>query len=80
MSRQAGSGISMSKPPADAEIVQEVELGLRSLAVPVRDSWGRVVASLNTGTAAVHATPDALRDTCLPALLKVQDGLRRVLT
>ncbi|MBM2294636.1 helix-turn-helix domain-containing protein [Sulfitobacter pseudonitzschiae] len=62
-----------------AVIDQEVELGLRSLAVPIMDAKGRVVAALNIGMASLHATPTELRDTYLPALLKVQEGLRRVL-
>lgn len=63
-----------------AAINQEIELGLSSLAVPILDTHGRTVAALNTGMATVHATPEAIRDTFLPALLKVQDGLRRVLS
>ena len=59
---------------------QEVELGLSSLAVPIYDSRGRVVAALNTGMATLHATPEAIDTIYLPALLKVQEGLRRSLT
>ncbi|MBN8629888.1 MAG: helix-turn-helix domain-containing protein [Rhodobacterales bacterium] len=62
-----------------ALVDQEVELGLRSLAVPVLDMRGRVVAALNCGMAAVPADPAETVATVLPALLKVQDGLRRVL-
>ena len=58
---------------------QEVELGLRSLAVPVLDTRGRVVAALNTGMAAVASDPAEAATALLPALLKVQEGLRRVL-
>lgn len=58
---------------------QEVELGLRSLAVPVMNSRGRVVAALNTGMAAVPPDPAQSVAQFLPALLKVQEGLRRVL-
>jgi IclR family pca regulon transcriptional regulator len=36
-----------------------LEAGLRSLAVPVRDSAGRVVAALNVGT---HAQRVSLQD------------------
>lgn len=62
-----------------AVIDQEVEAGLRSLAVPLYSAHGRVVAALNTGVAAVQSEADDLRGLYLPALLKVQDGLRRVL-
>lgn len=62
-----------------ALIDQEVELGLRSIAVPLFSAQGRVVAALNTGVAAVQVSPRDLVDLYLPPLLKVQDGLRRVL-
>jgi len=62
-----------------AVIDQEVEIGLRSLAVPVYDSRDRVVAALNTGMAAAQASLDDLVAIYLPALLKVQSGVRRVL-
>lgn len=62
-----------------AVIDQEVELGLRSQAVPVFNARGKVVAALNTGMAALQAEPDDLVNLYLPALQKVQDGLRRVL-
>lgn len=60
-------------------IDQEVELGLRSLAVPVYNARGKTVAALNIGMAAVQNEPHDLVDKYLSDLLKVQDGLRRVL-
>ncbi|MER5171187.1 IclR family transcriptional regulator [Thioclava kandeliae] len=62
-----------------ATIDQEVELGLRSLAVPIYDARGRVVAALNTGFAALHGDMAAIIREYLPALQKVQSGLRRML-
>lgn len=62
-----------------AIIDQEVELGLRSIAVPLYSVHGRVVAALNTGVAAVQAEGAELAGLYLDALLKVQEGLRRVL-
>ncbi len=63
-----------------ALVDQEVELGLRSLAVPVYNMRGQVIAALNTGMAAVHAdTQEIIRD-FLPALLRLQDSLRRLLS
>lgn len=58
---------------------QEIESGLRSLAVPVQDMRGRTVAALNTGMAATHHEISGMIETFLPALTKVQGGLRRVL-
>ncbi len=58
---------------------QEIETGLRSLAVPLRDGRGATVAALNTGMAATHADPQQVVEQYLPALRKVQTGLSRVL-
>lgn len=60
-------------------IDQEVETGLRALAVPVLDGRGKVIAALNTGMAATHPDPQDLVADYLPRLRKVQAGLRRVL-
>ena len=62
-----------------ALIDQEVETGLRSIAVPVLDARGATVAALNTGMAATQDGAETLVRDYLPALQKVQAGLRRVL-
>ncbi|OWY06986.1 IclR family transcriptional regulator C-terminal domain-containing protein [Thioclava sp. IC9] len=62
-----------------AVIDQEVEIGLRSIAVPLHDIHGRVVAALNTGMAASADPAETLIETYLPELTRVQTGLRRVL-
>jgi len=62
-----------------ALIDQEVELGLRSIAVPLISARGRVVAALNTGVAAVQGSAGDLLTLYLPPLLKVQAGMRRIL-
>jgi IclR family pca regulon transcriptional regulator len=51
-----------------AIVDQELELGLRSLAVPVRRPDGTVVAALNVGVQAGRVEPDRLERTFLPAL------------
>ncbi|HET9077981.1 MAG TPA: IclR family transcriptional regulator C-terminal domain-containing protein [Acidimicrobiales bacterium] len=51
-----------------ALVDQELEDGLRSVAVPIRDSAGRVVAALNMSTHASRATPEQLRRRVLPRL------------
>lgn len=58
---------------------QEIETGLRSIAVPVQDARGRVVAAMNIGVSAARATPDEMRARFLPALQGVQDSLRKML-
>lgn len=71
--------IREARETGHAVIDQEVETGLRSIAVPLYTASGKVVAALNTGVAAVQASPRELETLYLPALLKIQDGLRRVL-
>lgn len=60
-------------------IDQEVELGLRSIAVPVLNVRGQVVAALNIGAAVVQTEPADLVRACLHQMLTVQAGLQRVL-
>jgi IclR family pca regulon transcriptional regulator len=58
-----------------ALVDQELEDGLRSIAAPVRDRSGAVVAALNVSVHASRANLDTLRRTYLPALL---DTTRRI--
>lgn len=55
---------------------QEIELGLRSIAVPLFDSRHRVIAALNVGVAAVQSDPDELKALYLDKLLAVQQALK----
>jgi IclR family pca regulon transcriptional regulator len=51
-----------------ALVDQELEPGLRSIAVPIIDGAGRTVAALNIGTHAARVTIDRLRREFLPPL------------
>ena len=51
-----------------ALVDQELEEGLRSLAVPVRDREGRAVAAVNVSTHAGLGSVEATREALLPAL------------
>ncbi|MEV0371631.1 IclR family transcriptional regulator C-terminal domain-containing protein [Streptomyces sp. NPDC050636] len=51
-----------------ALVDEELEEGLRSIAVPVRDRTGRVVSAVNVSTHAGRCTADEARETILPAL------------
>ncbi|SOC36245.1 IclR family transcriptional regulator [Rhizobium subbaraonis] len=63
-----------------ALIDQEVEIGLRSIAVPLKTVRGQTVAALNVGLAAVTAEPvSALAERYLAPLLAVQKELARML-
>jgi IclR family pca regulon transcriptional regulator len=61
-------------------IDQEIELGLRSIAVPLFDSRGATVAALNVGVAAMQDDAAKLRDLYLAKLLAVQQAVRPLLT
>jgi IclR family pca regulon transcriptional regulator len=57
---------------------QGVELGFRSISVPLRRRDGRIIAALNIG---VHSVPlDVMRRTFLPKLAATADALRQQLT
>jgi IclR family pca regulon transcriptional regulator len=47
---------------------EELELGLRSIAVPVTSQTGRVVAAMNSGVAAARVSRRDLVDRILPEL------------
>ncbi|ADO44235.1 IclR family transcriptional regulator (plasmid) [Ketogulonicigenium vulgare Y25] len=59
-----------------ATIDQEVEIGLRSIALPLMNGHGRVVAAVNIGTAASRTTMADLTTRLLPALGALQTELR----
>ena len=48
---------------------QELEIGLRSIAVPVTDPSGKVVASINVGTQSARVSVAEMETKFLPALL-----------
>jgi IclR family transcriptional regulator, pca regulon regulatory protein len=62
-----------------ALIDQEVELGLRSMAVPLWNAHGRVVGALNVGVAAVQSSAADLAPMFLHALQEVQGKLKPML-
>lgn len=51
-----------------ALVDQELELGLRSIAVPVRDASGRIVAALNVSTQSARFSCAAMKERMLPVL------------
>ncbi|MFG6037712.1 IclR family transcriptional regulator [Brucella abortus] len=58
---------------------QELELGLRSIAVPVFNHRGAVVAALNIGAPVAHVEVSDLVWRILPEMLKIQSELRSML-
>lgn len=61
-----------------AVIDQELEVGLRSIAVPVRDPSGRVVAALNAGAASSRAEASDLVNRFLPRLRTAAEELSEI--
>jgi IclR family pca regulon transcriptional regulator len=63
-----------------ALVDQELEDGLRSLAAPIRDAQGVVIAAVNVSTPAHRRTLEAMRRELLPPLLAtarlIEDDLR----
>ncbi|MCV2369690.1 IclR family transcriptional regulator domain-containing protein [Roseateles oligotrophus] len=60
-------------------IDQELELGLRTVAVPLRNYRGEVVAAMNISAHASRMSMDQLVEQCLPPLLQTQAHLRMLL-
>jgi IclR family pca regulon transcriptional regulator len=60
-----------------ALVDQELEDGLRSIAAPVRDPHGRVVAAVNVSTHASRTTLETLRGRFLPELLEAVAAIER---
>jgi len=58
---------------------QELEIGLRSIAVPVFNHRGLVAAALNIGAPVAHVETRDLVERFLPAMLQVQSDLRSLL-
>ncbi|MRJ76135.1 helix-turn-helix domain-containing protein [Aeromicrobium sp. SMF47] len=58
-----------------ALVDQELEQGLRSLAVPVADAEGRVRAALNVSASSMYDDPDDLVTSALPPLLRTAGAI-----
>ena len=59
-----------------AVIDQELEKGLCSIAVPLFNASGAVVAAVNVGAHIARSPVSALVETCLPLLIETQEALR----
>jgi IclR family pca regulon transcriptional regulator len=58
-----------------ALVDQELEEGLRSVAAPIRDRTGRVVAAVNVSAHASRASKDTVRRVLLPPLLATAERI-----
>ena len=52
-----------------ALVDQELEMGLRSVAAPLRDSSGRAVAAMNISTQVARTPVEQIHDDLVPALV-----------
>ena len=60
-------------------IDQEVEVGVRSVAAPIRDHFGRATAAINISSHASRVTLKVLRTTYLPVVLRAADHISSLL-
>jgi len=58
---------------------QELEMGLRSVAVPILNQRGLVVAAINVGTQAARIEEPELRDRVLPSLQRAAADIQRII-
>ncbi len=63
-----------------AVVDEELELGLRSIAVPVIAGNGRVLAAFNVGAQAVRVSVQDFKERVLPRMLAIQAELKPLLT
>jgi IclR family transcriptional regulator, pca regulon regulatory protein len=76
---QLRAEINRSRKQGYALVDQELELGLRTLAVPLHNAAGAVVAAINVSVHAASVSAERLIDVCLPALQQTQASLRSLL-
>jgi IclR family pca regulon transcriptional regulator len=63
-----------------ALVNEELELGLRSLAVPVRRRSGAILAAMNVSAHANRVSAESMVANCLPVLRDAADRIRHSLT
>jgi IclR family pca regulon transcriptional regulator len=62
-----------------ALVDQELEIGVRSIAAPLRDSLGRAIAAMNISTHAGRTTVEEVHRHFLPALLETAERVNQSL-
>jgi IclR family pca regulon transcriptional regulator len=71
--------IARARERGYAVVDQELELGLRTIAVPVKNFRGDVVAAMNISVHAGRMSVEQMVERCLPALIKYQVELNALL-
>jgi IclR family pca regulon transcriptional regulator len=62
-----------------AMVDQELEIGLRSIAVPIRNQAGRVLAAMNVSGHASRISAEEMQQRYLSPLLYAAEGIRMAL-
>lgn len=75
--RELQSVLKKTQQQGWALVDQELEIGLRSVAVPLHDGSGRVAAALNLSVQASRVSVAQLRDELLPKLLRIAEEIDR---
>lgn len=71
--------IARARNQGHALVDQELELGLRTVAVPLRNFRGEVVAAMNVSVHAGRLPVEQMVERCLPAMIKIQVELGALL-
>lgn len=71
--------LALVRRQGHAVIDEEIEIGLRSIAVPLYNAHGRNIAALNIGLASSHCAAEDLPARFLPHLLATQTALRALI-
>jgi IclR family pca regulon transcriptional regulator len=71
--------IARARAQGYALVDQELELGLRTIAVPLKNFRGDVVAALNISVHAGRLPAQQMVERCLPAMIKIQVELGSLL-
>ena len=71
--------IARARAQGYALVDQELELGLRTIAVPLRNFRGDTVAAMNVSVHAARMPVEDIVERCLPALIKIQVELSAML-
>jgi len=71
--------IARARAQGYAAVDQELELGLRTISVPLKSYRGEVLAAMNISVHAARMPLDQMVERCLPALIKIQVELAALL-
>lgn len=78
--RQLRAELAQVRADGFCIVDQELEHGLRSMAAPIRDRHGAVVAAVNISTHAARYTLREVHDSLIPALLATSAAIEHDLT